>query len=159
MTGTVVQINLSRGGLPKFPVGEALITPLGIEGDACAHPQIHGGPLKAVLIVCAEAVEELIAKGYPLFFGALGENLTTRGLDRRQMRLGQRYQVGQAILELTKLRQPCSALDIYGPSIKDEISAADPASERWGMSGFYASVLEPGRVRMGVRISLIDQAV
>jgi MOSC domain-containing protein YiiM len=159
VTGTVVQINLSRGGLPKFPVGEALITPLGIEGDACAHPQIHGGPLKAVLIVCAEAVEELVAKGYPLFFGALGENLTARGLDRRQMRLGQRYQVGQAILELTKVRRPCAALDVYGPALKHEINETDPASERWGLSGFYASVLRPGRIAPGDRICLIDQAV
>ena len=34
LTGTIVQINISRGGLPKRPVPEAVLTPLGLEGDA-----------------------------------------------------------------------------------------------------------------------------
>jgi MOSC domain-containing protein YiiM len=93
-----------------------------------------------------------MAKGYPLFYGALGENLTTRGLDPRSMRPGQRYRVGQAILELTKLRQPCAELDIYGPQIKDEM-------DETGLLGFYASVIQPGRVRAGDTICLVDQAV
>ena len=53
-------------------------TPHGIQGDSWAHPQIHGGPRKALLIVCAEAIDELRAEGYPVFPGALGENLTVR---------------------------------------------------------------------------------
>ena len=130
------------------------ITPLGIAGDLCAHPQIHGGPLQAVLLIAAETVDELIARGYPLYYGALGENLTTRGLDPRQLRLGQILRAGGARLELTKVRAPCSSLDIYGPTLKQEIydqrvKAGDPASPRWGMSGFYATVIEPGPVRVG----------
>ena len=87
MTGTIIQINISRGGVPKRPIPEGVITPLGLEGDLCAHPEIHGGPRQAVLLIAAETVDELIARGYPLYYGALGENLTTRGLDRRQLRL------------------------------------------------------------------------
>ena len=60
---------------------------------------------------------------------------------------------GGARLELTKIRVPCDTLDIYGPTIKQEIydkrvKAGDPASPRWGLSGFYASVIEPGPVRV-----------
>ena len=51
------------------------------------HPQIHGGPRKAVLIVASEVVDELTARGYPLFYGALGENLTTSGLSIRDIRV------------------------------------------------------------------------
>lgn len=163
MTGTVIQINRSGGGLPKFPVEGALITSLGIEGDSHAHPAIHGGPLKAVLIVCAEVVEELVAKGYPLFYGALGENLTTRGLDRRNLRTGQRYRAGHAVIELTRLRQPCPELDIYGAGIKDEIydeaaRRGDPSSPHWAMSGFYAAVVVPGRITAGDAMASIDEA-
>ncbi len=86
MTGRIVQINISRGGVPKRPIPEGAITPLGLEGDLCEHPEIHGGPRQAVLLIAAETVDELIARGYPLYYGALGENLTTRGLDRRQSR-------------------------------------------------------------------------
>lgn len=153
MTGNIIQISVSRGGLPKWSVPEGLVTPLGIEGDLCAHPEIHGGPRQAVLLIAAEAVDELIARGYPVGYGALGENLTTRGLDRRQLRLGQRLRAGGAVIELTKVRVPCGSLDVYGPTLKREIydsrvKAGDPASPRWGMSGFYASVIEPGPVRV-----------
>jgi len=152
MTGRIVQINISRGGVPKRPIPEGAITPLGLEGDLCEHPEIHGGPRQAVLLIAAETVDELIARGYPLYYGALGENLTTRGLDRRQLRIGQTLRAGGALLQITKVRAPCSTLDVLGPTIKQEIydskvKAGDHTSPRWGMSGFYASVIEPGPVR------------
>ena len=107
----------------------------------------------------SEAVEELIARGYPLFFGALGENFTTRGLDRRSLRVGQRFRLGGAVIELTKARAPCSTLDIYGATLQREIydqavKAGNFASPRWGMSGFYAAVIEAGPVRVGDPITL-----
>jgi MOSC domain-containing protein YiiM len=153
MTPYLVQINISRGGLPKRPVPEAAATPLGLEGDSWNHPAIHGGPRQAVLLIAAETIEDLVARGYAVYPGALGENLTTRGLDRRQLRPGQQLRVGGVLLELTKIRTPCSTLDVYGPTIKQEIydkrvQAGDPASPRWAMSGFYASVIEPGRLRV-----------
>jgi MOSC domain-containing protein YiiM len=129
-----------------------MLTPLGLAGDACAHPAIHGGPGQAVLLLAAEVIDELKSLGYPVFYGALGENLTTRGLDRRQLRIGQQLRAGGALIEITKVRGPCASLDIYGAAIKREIydkqvKAGDPTSPRWGMSGFYARVLQPGHVR------------
>jgi MOSC domain-containing protein YiiM len=153
MTGHIIQISASRGGLPKRAVQDGFITPLGLEGDQCAHPEIHGGAKQAILVIAAETVDELKERGYPVFYGALGENLTTRGLDRRQLRLGQRLRAGGAVLELTKVRVPCGSLDIYGATLKQElydkrVKAGDPGSPRWGMSGFYASVIEPGPVQV-----------
>ncbi|HLG97379.1 MAG TPA: MOSC domain-containing protein [Bryobacteraceae bacterium] len=164
MTGSIVQVNISRGGIPKIAVPEAVITYEGVLGDSYAHPQIHGGPNKAVLIITSEGIAELEAQGYPLYHGALGENLTTKGLDRRQMRPGQRYRAGEAHLEITKLRVPCRTLDIYGPGIQQamydpQIKAGDPSSLRWGLSGFYARVLRPGKIRPHDIITLVDQVV
>jgi MOSC domain-containing protein YiiM len=148
---TIVQINVSPGGIPKRPIAAGMITPLGLAGDACAHPGIHGGPYQAVLLIASETIDELKARGYPVFYGALGENLTTRGLDRRQLRIGHQLRAGGAVLEITKVRGPCAALDVYGPAIKQEIydprvKAGDATSPRWGMSGFYARVIQPGPV-------------
>jgi MOSC domain-containing protein YiiM len=160
MNGSILQVSISSGGLPKRAIPEGFINPLGIEGDSHAHPQVHGGPLKAVLIIASEVVEELKSKGYPLFYGALGENLTTRGLSHRDLRIGDLIRAGGALLEITKARGPCSQLDVYSASLKDEIwdqqvKAGDYTSPRWGMSGFYTRVLQPGPVRPGDIISVV----
>jgi len=164
MTGSILQINISPGGIPKRPIPEASVTAEGISGDRWAHPDIHGGPKQAVLLITSEGIEELIAQGYPLFNGALGENLTVTGLDRRQMRVGQRYRAGDVFLELTKLRSPCATLDLYGPSVKQavydsQVRAGDASTPRWGLGGFYARVLKAGTLRPGDIIALVDQLV
>jgi len=162
MEGTIVQVNISPGGLPKRAIAEGWITPLGIEGDLHAHPNIHGGPRKAILIIASEVVDALTARGYPLFYGAMGENLTTRGIDVRQIRIGDQFRVAGAVLEITQPRGPCPALDIYGESLKLEVydrkvKERDYTSARWGMSGFYASVEVPRPVRAGDAISLLSK--
>jgi MOSC domain-containing protein YiiM len=160
MEGAIVQVSISLGGLPKRAISGGLITPLGIAGDRHAHPAIHGGPRKAILIVASEVIADLIARGYSLFHGALGENLTTRGITFRDIRIGDRLRAGGATLEITGPRDPCTALDVYGESLKEEISddrvrARDHTSPRWGMSGFYASVAAPGPVRPNDIISVV----
>ncbi len=153
-------MNASLGGVPKRAIVGGFITPLGVEGDRQAHPGIHGGPGKAILIIAAETIEALAARGYPVFFGALGENITTRGIPIRDLRIGDNLRVGGAVLEITQPRGPCSQLDVYGESIKAEIydrrvKQLDPTSPRWGMSGFYASVLEPGPAQAGDIIAVV----
>ena len=158
--GTIVQVNSSRGGLPKRAVSGGFISEMGLDGDEHAHAGIHGGPRKAILLIAAEIVDELAARGYPLFYGALGENLTTRGVPIRELRIGDRLAAGSALLEVTQPRGPCSALHVYGESLKsqiydDQVKALDAASPRWGMSGFYARVLEPGYVRTNDSVRLL----
>lgn len=151
----VLQLNVSRGGIPKLPVERARVTASGLEGDGYAHPQIHGGPRQAVLLIAAEALAELTALGFPVFPGALGENITTRGLDCRGWRLGQRWRIGADVeIEFTKVRVPCKTIRIYGAGIHtaiydEQVKAGDPASPRWGLSGMYASVTRPGVIQTG----------
>ena len=164
VTGSILQVNISPGGIPKRPIPEAIVTAEGIRGDAWAHPNIHGGPNKALLLIASEGIDELIAQGYALYPGALGENLTTLGLDRRQMRAGQRYRAGEVFLELTKLRSPCATLDVYGHSLRNAIydpavKAGDASSPLWGLSGFYARILRPGIIRQRDIIALVEQVV
>ena len=160
MQGSILQVNISPGGLPKRPISEGFIHSLGLDGDDHAHPQFHGGPQRAILIMASEVIDELKARGFPVFYGAMGENLTTCGLNVRDLRIGDRLRAGGAVLEITQTRVPCSALDVYGDSLKREIwdkqmKAGDHNSPRWGMSGFKASVIEPGPVRPGDIISVV----
>jgi MOSC domain-containing protein YiiM len=156
----IEQLSISPGGLPKRAVPSANVSTLGLEGDSHAHPDIHGGPRQAVLIVTAEGIEELIAAGYPLFPGALGENLTIRGIDRRLLGPGTHLEAGPVELTITKVRAPCNALNVYGPPLKaavfgPEVKAGDRESPRWGLSGFYASVDKPGMLRAGDKIAIV----
>jgi MOSC domain-containing protein YiiM len=161
---SVAQINISPGGVPKRPIPQGEVSPNGIAGDRHAHPDIHGGPRQALLLITSEGIDELRAAGFPLYAGALGENITTLGLDRRSVRIGQRYRLGQVVIEVTKLRQPCNQLSPYGEGIQRavfdaEVKAGNTASPLWGLGGFYASVVQPGTLRPGDPITLLEEAV
>ncbi|HLY04775.1 MAG TPA: MOSC domain-containing protein [Rhizomicrobium sp.] len=153
----VVQLNVSRGGLPKRAIAEAEVSARGISGDGFSHPYIHGRPHQALLLITSEGVDELTAQGFRLFYGALGENITTGGLDRHGLRPGQRYRIGEVIIELTEVREPCASLNVYGPGIQKAIyDAGGHDSPRWGLTGFYAAVLQPGMIRPGDPIQLLE---
>ena len=160
MTGSVLQISVSPGGVPKHAVLVANVTSEGIAGDGHKNPQIHGGPQRALLLITAEGLEELAALGFAVTPGALGENITTRDIPRREWRIGQRWRIGEnVVIEITKRRSPCSALNRYGPKIQSAVfdalvEAEDPSSPKWGLSGFYASVVTPGIIRPGDTIAV-----
>lgn len=160
MTGAVIQVSISAGGVPNHPVSEADVTLRGIDGDGWRHPAFHGILKRALLVITAEGLAEIQALGFPVYPGALAENLTTRGLDRRALRLGQRFRCSAATIQLTELRIPCDTITVFGTGIQAAIYDAramkgDPASKVWGLSGFYASVIEPGWVRPGDSITLL----
>jgi MOSC domain-containing protein YiiM len=167
VTGTIIQISISRGGIPKRAIAQGELTPAGFAGDSWAHPQIHGGPRQAVLLLASETITELRAAGYSVYPGALGENLTTSGIDFSRLRAGQTFKVGQALIELTKLRVPCSTLDVFNQSglhIQEELydqraKSGDTTTHVWGKGGFYALVVRPGTIRPNDIIALVDQAV
>lgn len=162
MTGTVVQVSTSPGGMPNRAVLEGHLDVEGFAGDGWNNRKIHGGPQQAVLLVALEVIQELQGKGYPVYPGAIGENITTEGILFSSLRAGQRFQLGEAVIELTKIRTPCYKLDVYGNGIQQEIYDAqvkqtDPSSPRWAKSGFYARVLQPGVVRAKDQIILLEK--
>jgi len=167
MSAKVLHINISRGGLPKRPILLGKLARNGFDGDSFAHPGIHGGPAQAVLLIAIETVESLITLGFPVFPGALGENLTTTGLDPKQWRSGQQFHVGSTRIELTHPREPCRALGVYrssrtSHSIQNEIYSpgvkrGNTSADHWGRSGFYARVLQEGEIAPGDVIVMESQ--
>ncbi len=79
--GSVFQINLSDDGVPKRAVRCAELTTFGLVGDSQRHPDIHGGPNRAVCLYSLEQILNLQSEGNPIFPGSIGENLTLAGLD------------------------------------------------------------------------------
>jgi MOSC domain-containing protein YiiM len=166
LTGTITQLSISKGGVPKLAVAEAHAGPLGLEGDVQRNTKYHGGPRQALLLVSEEDLAWLRDRGYSVAAGDLGENLTVRGVDFRALRPGQRYRAGGATIELTKVRVPCSNLDVYNsPEVEPiqkavydaEVKAGNTASPKWALAGFYAAVLQPGWMRPGDTIALVEE--
>jgi MOSC domain-containing protein YiiM len=161
VTGILKQISRSNGGLPKRAVdGPVMLDFSGVAGDRQRNLLVHGGREKAVLMIAAELIDSLIADGYPLFYGALGENLTVEGIDPHAWRSGQRWRIGDdATIELTELRMPCANLHPYGISLGAQLydarcSAGDITSPRWAHGGFYARVIRGGLVTAGAPVVL-----
>ena len=129
MIGTVLHVNVSRGGIPKRPIASAELTEHGIAGDAWRYP-FHGGRRKAILLITSEGIDELVAQGFLLFPGALGENLTTRGLDRRGC--AWEIRVGAGAIELQSIRMPCGSLDVSAHTFRRQCStrASNAATRR-----------------------------
>ena len=101
-----------RTGIFKLPVeGRVEIGELGLEGDVQADRRVHGGPDKAVYAYAIEDTawweEELGRELGPGFFG---ENLTLCGVKVSGARPGERWQIGEATLEVTQPRTPCGKL-------------------------------------------------
>lgn len=149
MQGVVLQVNVSQGGIPKRPVSEGCVSVRGLDGDSWAHPRYHGGPKQALLLISAEDIEALKSLGYALYPGALGENLTVRGIPFRDVRLGDRFRCGGIVLEITKLRKPCRTLDAIGRGIQKQLYDTTPGAPLWGRGGFYARVIAEGVIRPG----------
>jgi len=66
VSGTVHQISISQGGVPKRPVPSATVTETGVEGDRHRNPRLHGGPQRAVCLFSLEVIERLRAEGHPI---------------------------------------------------------------------------------------------
>jgi MOSC domain-containing protein YiiM len=160
-TGILRQINRSNGGVPKFAISTpVMLTETGVEGDRQRDLTHHGGRHKAVLMMAAEVLEDLVASDFAVFPGALGENFTVAGLDPAMWRMGQQYRIGaEALIELTSLRVPCSNLFRYGRYIAEKLydarcAAGDFTSPHWGRGGFYARVVRGGLLSAGAEVQL-----
>jgi MOSC domain-containing protein YiiM len=160
MTPHVLYINISPGGIPKRPIPEGRVTFTRVEGDDWNDKKHHGWRDQALCLFSIELIEELKAEGYPLFPGALGENITTEGINYREVRLGDVYRIGNDVeVRISKIRTPCRTIAVYGEGIMRatydvEVRRGNVNSLKWGRSGYYAEVLREGIIRTGDAIVL-----
>jgi MOSC domain-containing protein YiiM len=134
-------------GIFKEPVaGPVPLRTLNLDGDRQADLTVHGGPNKAVYAYPSEHYEfwrkEL--PGTKLPWGMFGENLTTKGVLEADLHIGDRLQVGSAIVVVRQPRIPC-----YKLAVKFHRNDILARFLRSGRSGFYSSVEQEGTVAAG----------
>jgi len=137
----------------KTPVSARVhIGRINIDGDAQADLRVHGGIDKAVYAYPAEHYSFWRGElpDAELSWGAFGENLTTEGLLEDDVRIGDRFRMGDAELVVTQPRMPCFKLAIrFGRS---DIVKRFLKSRR---TGFYLAVEREGDATAGDAIERI----
>lgn len=134
-------------GIFKEPVyGPVNLRTLNLDGDRQADLGVHGGPNKAVYAYPSEHYdfwrEEF--RGMNLPWGMFGENFTTVGLYEKDLFIGDRLQIGSAIIMVRQPRIPC-----YKLVAKFHRTDIQARFLRSGRSGFYFSVEREGVVEAG----------
>ena len=151
MTGRVESINVSRGGVPKTGVFEALITKEGLDGDYQRNQSIHGGPSRAVVLFSLDVIHALRAEGHPIAAGTTGENLTLSGLEWVELTPGTELYINDVQLVITKYTAPCEKIR-HSFLNGDFFRISEKLHPGW--SRVCASVLTGGIVRLGDRVTL-----
>ena len=142
-------------GIFKQPVaGPVQLRTLNLDGDRQADLSVHGGPFKAVYAYPSEhyAFWRRELPGMHLPWGMFGENFTTEGLAEGNLHIGDRLQIGTAIVMARQPRIPCYKLAAkFG---RDDILDRFLFS---GRSGVYFSVEQEGRVEAGDSFQFLSQ--
>jgi MOSC domain-containing protein YiiM len=158
VAGVVVSVNVGtprevgyrgttvRTAIWKDPVpGRVRVGGHRVGGDEQGNPEVHGGPDKAVYAYAAEDYEWWGAElGQELGPGTFGDNLTLRGIDVSHALVGERWRVGETLLEVAQPRIPCFKLGIRMGS--QRFPARFAAA---GRPGAYLRIVTEGEVGAG----------
>lgn len=159
-----IQVGVSRAvevggravttGIGKHPVGEAKVDVGGVVGDVIVDTKHHGGPDQAVYVYGDHAYEWWRGElGRDLAPGTFGENLTFSDFGNGAVHIGDRWVIGDVIIETTGPRIPCAVLaarmgdDDFAKSFR---AAARP--------GFYARVVQQGPLESGMIVKKIPSS-
>ncbi len=153
MPAKIVQINVNpKGGVPKFPVGQARLGFERVEGDKQRNLKFHGGPTRAVCLYSLEIIEKLRAEGHPIESGWAGENLLVSGLNWDAMVPGVRLQIGEAQIEITSYVTPCYKISA---AFSDGDFKRIGQKQHPGWSRIYGRVLVEATVKIDDEVAVL----
>ncbi|MCW2543279.1 MAG: hypothetical protein JWM40_831 [Frankiales bacterium] len=163
MSPHVVAVSRSaRHSFTKSAVDEVqLVEGHGVEGDTHAgvydqhrsHARLdpRRPNLRQVHLLPGELLDELEVPA-----GALGENVTTCGVDLLALSAGSRLHLGDdAVVELTGLRNPCVQIDGYRDGLLKRVVGRDAEGTTVLRAGVMSVVLRSGTVRVGDPIRVV----
>ncbi len=143
-------------GIWKDPVrGRCGVGRLNVDGDGQGDLAGHGGEQRAVFVYQIESYrywqEQL--KRTDFVYGQFGENFTIEGLPDDAVCIGDRYQIGTAMFEVTQPRVTC-----YRVGIRMNEPRMPALLTSTGRPGFYFRVLQEGEVGAGDEIVKVGEA-
>ncbi len=142
-------------GFSKEPVaGPVRVTAANLDGDGQADLENHGGPDKAVCVYSADHLpywaEHLGLT--EMTFGAFGENFTLGNLVEPGVCIGDVWEIGSAVFQVSQPRQPCWKL-----ARRWRVKTLAAQVQQTGFTGWYFRVLAEGIVEAGQTLRLADR--
>lgn len=146
----------------RIPAEHAVrLTFTGFAGDQVGDPSVHGGADKAVHFYPGEH--------YPLWqadfaragrephphlgrLGGFGENISALEMTEDRVRIGDRFRIGTALVEISQGRQPCWKIDHHF-GVKGMLAAVIQT----GRSGYYFRVIEEGLISADDGIEQVER--
>ena len=143
-----------RTGIDKRPTSQPIkFENNEVAGDVVVDRKHHGGYDKAVYAYAREdAAWWEVQVGREIANGGFGENLTTEGIDVNAAKIGERWQIGSVILEVSEPRIPCRVFAGFWDRptlIKDFTDAR--------RSGAYLRIIQEGEISAGDEIKVIHR--
>lgn len=138
-------------GVWKSPAaGRVMVRRLNIDGDGQGDLGGHGGEQRAVLVYQLDAYRhwEAFLERPPMEYGSFGENFTVDGLPDDEVCVGDRFRIGEALLEVTQPRVTC-----YRVGIRMREPRMPSLLVAHRRPGFYCRVIEEGTVAAGDAIT------
>jgi MOSC domain-containing protein YiiM len=143
-----------------------LVEGLGVEGDAHLgatdqhRSHARRNPtrtnLRQVHLLPAELFEELLDGGHRVLPGALGENVTTCGLDLPALPVHTLLLLGQtAEIRITGLRHPCRQIEAFQPGLLDRLLERGTRGSVVRRAGIMGVVRRGGEVRPGDPVTVV----
>lgn len=134
--------------------GPVRVLQTNIEGDGQADLENHGGVDKAVLCYSADHYPEWRSQlgVAELPYGGFGENLTIAGVDERSVCIGDTWQVGNVLLQVSQPRQPCWKLGRRWSNIQLPAWVVEN-----GRGGWYVRVLREGTIKAPLAMTLVER--
>ncbi len=141
-------------GIHKAPVaGPVVATHLGLAGDGQADLKNHGGPDKAINAYPSDHFDLWkVELGRDCMPGSFGENFTTQGATEFEICIGDIFQVGGLLVQVSQPRQPCWKLARLW-----RIADLAARVERTGRTGWYFRVLHTGEVQASDNFLLAER--
>jgi MOSC domain-containing protein YiiM len=144
----------ARTAIDKRPVaGPVPVRKLGLAQDEYADKENHGGYEQAVYAYAREDIDWWVERVHrELRNGLFGENITTAGLDITGALIGETWQLGSAVVQITSPRIPCVTFQSWMDErywVKRFAAAGRP--------GAYLRVLQEGAVEAGDAVEVIDR--
>lgn len=153
-TGHIFSLQISKGGVPKLPIREAMVTELGLAGDKQRDRRHHGGPERAVCLFSLDEIVRLQAEGHPIYPGSTGENITLAGIDWATLDLGACLQLGNEVLiQISAYTVPCSNI---AESFRDRAFKRISQKLHPGESRLYGRVLRTGMLQVGQPVRIVE---